>query len=203
MHYRMILAYYFAWYPRNERHHNQKSKRHWWDCRANIPNVLGTHHLYCCRSHTSILAGASQITLKWGKKNRLLSKMIPISWWEHHKKLVQVMLHLSHASSLGHKLMEKKSVHNLQHSPLPYLYISLRASYNLIDEQQSTVLRCSKSHISNVGWRNYPDEHVNFSPLRLTIIHIDSDGIIFMESFLQCGQHGGTTLQGTKRPLKI
>ena len=177
MHYRMILAYFFARYPRNERHHNQKSKRNWWDCQANIPNVLGTHHLYCCRSHASILAGASQIALKWGKNNMLLSKMIPISWWEHHKKLVEVMLHLSHALRLGHKLMEKKSVHNLKHSPLPYLYISLRASYNLIDEQQCTVLRCSKSLISNVGWWNYTDEHVNFSPLRLTIIHIDSDGI--------------------------
>ena len=87
MHYRMIQAYFFAWYPRNERHHNQKSKRHWWDCQANIPNVQGTHHLYCCRSHTSILAGASQIALKWGKNNMLLSKMIPISWWEHHKKI--------------------------------------------------------------------------------------------------------------------
>ena len=55
------------------------------------------------------------------------------------------MLHLSHALRLGHKLMEKKSVHNLKHSPLPYLYISLRASYNLIGEQQCTVLRCNLS----------------------------------------------------------
>ena len=93
--YKMILAYFFAWYPRNERHHNQKSKRHWWDCLANIPNVLGTHYLHCCRSHSSILAGASQIALKWGENNLLLSKVIPISWWEHHKKnyLVQVMLY--------------------------------------------------------------------------------------------------------------
>ena len=87
--------------------------------------------------------------------------------------------------------------------PSPSLYISLRVSYILIDEQQCTVLRCSTSLISNVGWWNYTDEHVNFSPLRLTIIHIDSDGMIFMESFLQCGQHEGTILQGTKRPLKI
>ena len=142
MHYRMILAYFFAWYSRNERHHNKKSKRHWWDCQANIPNVLGTHHLYCCRSHTSILAGASQIDLKWGKNNMLLSKMIPISWWEYHKKISRGDV-LSHALRLGHKLMEKKSVHNLKHSPLPYLYISLRASYNLIGEQHlKSHLKC-------------------------------------------------------------